>query len=162
MPRSEAERVAKSANAHAMRRLAFTLGLFSLPAMTMVADAKALPSARKSTTLPDGLKYVDLALGKGAMPKSGDRVTVTYVGTLQNGSKFDASADHGGTFAFTLGQGQVIKGWDEGVATMRVGGRRRLIVPPELGYGAQGAGGVIPPNATLTFVIALLGIEHSP
>lgn len=141
-----------------MKRLAFTLGLFSMPAFA----AAGIPKTARSTrvvTLPDGLKYVDLAPGRGAMPKPGQKVTVTYVGTLQNGTKFDASADHGGTFAFTIGEGQVIKGWDEGVATMRVGGRRRLIVPPQLGYGATGAGGVIPPNATLNFVIGLVGVE---
>ena len=142
-----------------MRRHAFALGLFSFVAATVSAT---LAATRKIVTSADGLKYVDLVVGKGPLPKTGDRVTVTYVGTLQNGSKFDASADHGGTFAFVLGEGQVIKGWDEGVATMRAGGKRRLIVPPQLGYGAQGAGGVIPPNATLNFVIQLLTIERSP
>ena len=145
-----------------MRRLAFTLGLFSLPRIALAANAKHAAATSKVVTTPDGLKYVDLIAGKGSLPKSGDRVTVTYIGTLQNGTKFDASADHGGTFAFVLGEGQVIKGWDEGVATMRPGGKRRLIVPPQLGYGAQGAGGVIPPNATLNFVIQLLTIERSP
>ena len=142
-----------------MKRVAFALGLFSVPAAVTAATTKPARTAAKIVTLPDGLKYVDLSVGHGATPKAGQKVTVTYVGTLQNGTKFDASADHGGTFAFTIGEGQVIKGWDEGVATMRVGGKRRLIVPPELAYGAQGAGGVIPPNATLHFVIGLVTIE---
>lgn len=145
-----------------MKRLAFTLGLFGAPAFAGAAAMKrTFAASNKLVTQPDGLKYVDLAAGKGPMPRTGDRVTVTYLGTLQNGTKFDASADHGGSFAFTIGEGQVIKGWDEGVATMRTGGARRLIVPPALAYGAQGAGGVIPPNATLTFVIHLLKIEHA-
>ncbi len=145
-----------------MKRLAFTLGLFCAPALTFAATRKRAPASGGIVTLPDGLKYVDLAAGHGPLPKPGERVTVTYVGRLQNGTKFDASADHGGSFAFTIGEGQVIKGWDEGVATMRTGGRRKLIVPPELGYGAQGAGGVIPPNATLNFIIQLLKIEGAP
>jgi FKBP-type peptidyl-prolyl cis-trans isomerase len=106
-----------------------------------------------------GLGYVDLVEGKGAKAAAGDSVTVHYTGWLKDGSKFDSSVDRGQPFAFALGRGRVIKGWDEGVATMKVGGRRRLIVPAHLGYGNQGAAGVIPPGATLVFEVELLGID---
>jgi peptidylprolyl isomerase len=109
--------------------------------------------------MADGLMYQDEVVGKGEMPKTGQSVTVHYVGTLTNGTKFDSSRDRGQPFTFVIGEGQVIKGWDEGVATMRVGGRRRLVIPPNLGYGAAGAGGVIPPNATLIFDVELLAIK---
>jgi peptidylprolyl isomerase len=129
--------------------------LVALAALTPVA-ALAAPALVKT---PDGLAYQDLVVGKGAMPKTGDSVTVHYVGTLTSGKKFDSSRDRNEPFTFTIGEGQVIKGWDEGVATMRVGGRRKLIIPPSLGYGAAGAGGVIPPNATLIFDVELLGVK---
>ncbi len=109
-------------------------------------------------TTDSGLKYEVIAEGNGAEPKPGDRVFVHYVGTLEDGTKFDSSRDRGRPFDFTIGQGQVIKGWDEGVGMMKVGDRRKLIIPPELGYGARGAGGVIPPNATLIFDVELLRI----
>lgn len=109
-------------------------------------------------TTDSGLQYVDLVEGTGAMPQSGQRVTVHYTGTLEDGTTFDSSRDRGRPFTFTIGVGQVIKGWDEGVGTMRVGGRRKLVIPPELGYGSRGAGGVIPPNATLIFDVELLRI----
>jgi peptidylprolyl isomerase len=107
-----------------------------------------------------GLQYTDVKEGKGATPKEGQVVVVHYTGTLPDGTKFDSSRDRGDPFKFTLGAGQVIKGWDEGIATMKVGGQRKLVIPPELGYGAQGAGGVIPPNATLHFDVELIGIEE--
>lgn len=112
-----------------------------------------------ATTTPSGLKYVDQVEGEGATPKTGQNVTVHYTGTLENGKKFDSSVDRGTPFNFKIGVGQVIKGWDEGVGTMKVGGRRTLIIPSELGYGARGAGGVIPPNATLVFDVELLDVK---
>ena len=105
-----------------------------------------------------GLQIVKLADGNGAAPKAGDRVTVHYTGWLTDGRKFDSSVDRGQPFVFTIGRGQVIRGWDEGVATMRVGDKVRLTIPPEMGYGARGAGGVIPPNATLIFEVELLDV----
>lgn len=110
-------------------------------------------------TTPSGLKYIDIQEGDGATPTAGQTVVVHYTGTLENGSKFDSSRDRNRPFSFKLGAGQVIKGWDEGLSTMKVGGRRQLIIPPELGYGARGAGGVIPPNATLVFDVELLRIS---
>lgn len=109
-------------------------------------------------TTDSGLQYVDIVEGTGAMPQVGQRVTVHYTGTLEDGTKFDSSRDRGRPFTFQIGVGQVIKGWDEGVATMRVGGQRKLVIPAELGYGSRGAGGVIPPNATLIFDVELIRI----
>ena len=106
-----------------------------------------------------GLQYSDLVVGKGATAKAGKVVTVHYIGALTDGVKFDSSVERRIPFVFTLGVGQVIKGWDEGVVGMRVGGRRRLIVPASLGYGSKGAGKLIPPNATLVFVVELLNVQ---
>ena len=108
---------------------------------------------------PTGLKYVDEVVGKGPSPKTGQTVKVHYTGWLENGTKFDSSVDRGEPFEFTIGIGQVIKGWDEGVLTMKIGGKRKLIIPSKLGYGANGAGSAIPPNATLIFKVELLGIS---
>lgn len=106
-----------------------------------------------------GLKYKVITSGTGASPKAGQTVVVHYIGTLEDGSKFDSSRDRNSPFSFKLGAGQVIKGWDEGLALMRVGDRYKLIIPPELGYGDRGAGGVIPPKATLIFDVELLRIS---
>ena len=105
-----------------------------------------------------GLKFEDLAMGDGAAAVAGQTVEVHYTGWLESGTKFDSSVDRGDTFEFKLGAGQVIKGWDEGVAGMKIGGKRKLTIPPQLGYGARGAGGVIPPNATLIFDVELISI----
>ena len=110
-------------------------------------------------TTPSGLKYTDVKEGTGAQPRAGQTAVVHYTGWLLDGTKFDSSKDRGQPFSFPLGQGRVIRGWDEGVATMKVGGVRKLTIPPDLGYGARGAGGVIPPNATLTFEVELLDVR---
>jgi FKBP-type peptidyl-prolyl cis-trans isomerase len=111
------------------------------------------------TRTESGLYYRDLSPGTGPVAQAGSPVKVHYTGWLPNGFKFDSSRDAGEPFSFALGEGNVIAGWDEGVAGMRVGGRRRLVIPPELGYGARGAGGVIPPNATLVFDVELLEVR---
>jgi peptidylprolyl isomerase len=133
----------------------------------VVAPAQAKPAKSKTTkakasktrVLPGGLKVTDLRVGKGAVARAGQNVTVHYRGKLTNGKQFDASYDRGEPFSFLLGGGQVIKGWDRGVAGMRVGGKRKLTIPASLGYGANGAGGVIPPNATLVFDVELLQVR---
>ncbi len=101
----------------------------------------------------------DIKRGTGVEAKNGDTVSVQYTGTLLNGTKFDSSYDHGQPFSFTLGQSQVIQGWDQGVLGMKIGGKRKLTIPPSLAYGERGAGNVIPPNATLVFEIELLGVK---
>ena len=111
-----------------------------------------------ATKTASGLVMEELVVGEGTSAASGQQVTVHYTGWLTNGSKFDSSKDRNDPFKFGLDRGQVIRGWDEGVQGMKVGGKRKLTVPPELGYGARGAGGVIPPNATLVFEVELLGV----
>jgi FKBP-type peptidyl-prolyl cis-trans isomerase FkpA len=111
------------------------------------------------TTTGSGLIIDDVTVGEGEIASAGQRVTVHYTGWLTNGSKFDSSRDRNDPFVFSLGKRQVIAGWDEGVQGMRVGGVRKLTIPPALGYGARGAGGVIPPNATLVFEVELVGVD---
>lgn len=119
-----------------------------------------LAAMTNTVTTTSGLTYKDVKLGEGAEAKSGQEVTVHYTGRLkQNDQKFDSSVDRNEPFTFNLGRGDVIRGWDEGVAGMKVGGERQLIIPAELAYGARGAGGVIPPNATLIFDVKLLGVK---
>ncbi len=116
-------------------------------------------TTNETQTTKSGLKYIDMVEGTGASPEAGKNVTVHYTGFLTSGKKFDSSVDRNSPFTFVIGYGQVIKGWDEGVAGMKVGGKRKLIIPAELGYGSRGAGGVIPPNAELVFDVELLGIR---
>ena len=122
------------------------------------ARKRTVPQA--ATTTASGLTYVVTQHGKGRQPLAGETVIVNYTGLLGSGAKFDSSLDHGKAFEFRLGAGRVIKGWDEGIAKLHVGDQATLIVPPQLGYGAKGAGGVIPPNATLIFLVELVGIKE--
>jgi FKBP-type peptidyl-prolyl cis-trans isomerase FkpA len=137
--------------------LAFVLGFVA--ASTGACAGGPSTTSGKGTTTPSGLKYWDLKKGTGAVAKKGDVVKVHYTGWLTDGKKFDSSLDRGEPFAFKLGAGMVIKGWDEGVAGMKVGGKRQLRIPPDLGYGADGAGAAIPPNATLVFDVELLAVN---
>jgi peptidylprolyl isomerase len=117
------------------------------------------PVAGEPTVTPSGLRYIDIKVGSGDYPQAGQTVVVHYTGWLADGTKFDSSVDRGQPFSFTIGMGQVIKGWDEGVATMKVGGKRRLIIPSELGYGVSGYPPTIPANAELTFDVELIEIR---
>ncbi len=142
-----------------MIRLACAVLALAIIAATPLGRSDA--ATNQVIEMPNGLKYTDTKTGDGAAAAGGNKVSVHYTGWLYNngakGAKFDSSVDRGQPFQFTLGAHQVIAGWDEGVAGMKVGGKRTLIIPPELGYGARGAGGVIPPNATLMFDVELLG-----
>jgi FKBP-type peptidyl-prolyl cis-trans isomerase FkpA len=142
-------------------RLKTWFGVIVLASL-LTACAQPTPAAvsgNKEVTTASGLKYTDLVVGTGAQPQAGQTVIVHYTGWLTTGAKFDSSRDRNEPFSFVLGRGQVIPGWDEGLATMKVGGKRRLTIPPDLGYGAAGAGGVIPPNATLIFEVELLDVK---
>lgn len=136
--------------------------IFDVELVEVSDGAPAAPTevdAGDLTTTPEGLQYYDLEEGTGSSPETGQVVVVHYTGWLPDGGKFDSSLDRGSPFSFVVGTGQVIQGWDLGVSSMQVGGRRQLVIPPELAYGAQGAGGVIPPNATLIFEVELLEIR---
>ncbi len=128
------------------------------PAPSAKAGTTHAQPAAQMTTTPSGLQYRDMVVGKGAEPKAGDTVVVNYTGRFTSGKVFDTSVGKK-PFEFHLGRGEVIKGWDEGVASMHVGGKRKLVIPPDLAYGAGGYPGVIPPNSTLTFVVELLNIK---
>ncbi len=157
-----------------MKRMS-SLALAAAAAAALVAapllaqDTKPTPAPgaekgeMKMTKTPSGLQYEDVKVGTGDSPKKGQMAVVHYTGWLwengAKGKKFDSSVDRGQPFSFPVGQGRVIKGWDEGVATMKVGGKRILLIPPDLGYGSRGAGGAIPPNATLIFEVELLEIK---
>ena len=139
-------------------RVVVSIFMAVLLAVPAFAAKEAKKDGGKAVTTASGLKYVDVVTGKGAAPTAGKMVKVHYTGTLENGKKFDSSVDRNEPFSFTIGVGEVIPGWDEGVMTMKVGGKRKLIVPAKLGYGARGAGGAIPPNATLLFDVELLDV----
>ena len=130
-----------------------------LPTSSRGDDKPKDKTEPKVITTKSGLKYIEQKEGSGKEAKSGDTVDVHYTGWLKDGTKFDSSVDRGQPFSFPLGKGRVIKGWDEGVAGMKEGGKRKLIIPAELGYGDRGAGGVIPPNAELTFEVELLKVK---
>lgn len=123
----------------------------------MSGNESSVPEGKEIVT-SSGLQYIDQVVGTGEVAKAGQTVSVHYTGWLTNGTKFDSSVDRGQPFSFPLGAGRVIKGWDEGVQGMKVGGKRKLTIPANLGYGARGAGGVIPPNATLVFDVELLSV----
>lgn len=141
-----------------MLKIAFLTAFLSLFAMASLAQGPTKVEG-KGKSMSGGLQYWDIKAGTGAEAKDGQNVTVHYTGWLTDGKKFDSSVDRGQPFQFQLGTGHVIKGWDEGVAGMKVGGKRQLRIPPELGYGSRGAGGVIPPNAILIFDVELLGVK---
>jgi FKBP-type peptidyl-prolyl cis-trans isomerase FkpA len=147
----------------------FALFLLLALATLLLAQTKATPAAKKpagptkvtgnGTTTSSGLQYWDIKKGTGAVATAGKEVSVQYTGWLTNGKEFDSSLDSGDPIRFVLGTAQVIKGWDEGLAGMKVGGKRQLKIPPQLGYGARGAGSAIPPNATLIFDVELVGVK---
>jgi peptidylprolyl isomerase len=144
--------------------IAFAVAIATAGVLAFVAPSGALAqTSGKTMTNPSGLQIIDSTVGSGASPKPGQICVMHYTGWLyedgKKGKKFDSSVDRNEPFEFPIGQHRVIAGWDEGVATMKVGGKRTLIIPPALGYGARGAGGVIPPNATLMFDVELLGVK---
>jgi peptidylprolyl isomerase len=140
--------------------IALTIAAIPLACVPTTAAAQ---TAGKTMTTSSGLQIIDATVGTGASPKPGQTCVMHYTGWLyedgKKGKKFDSSVDRNEPFEFPIGQGRVIKGWDEGVASMKIGGKRTLLIPPDLGYGARGAGGAIPPNATLLFEVELLGVK---
>ncbi len=146
-----------------MRSSRRTILTSMLGGLAAAIAARASAQTGKAMTTSSGLQIIDIKEGSGASPKPGQTCVMHYTGWLyengQKGKKFDSSVDRNEPFDFPIGMGRVIKGWDEGVATMKVGGKRTLIIPPALGYGARGAGGVIPPNATLMFDVELLAVK---
>jgi FKBP-type peptidyl-prolyl cis-trans isomerase FkpA len=138
-------------------------GVILILACAGIGGAMTMTNAASEVATPSGLRFTDIKVGKGAEPQAGQTVTVNYTGWLyvngKKGKKFDSSLDRGQPFSFVLGHMRVIKGWDEGVSTMRIGGKRMLIIPPELGYGEEGAGNDIPPNATLLFEVDLISAK---
>ena len=135
------------------------VALLAAGAAYLLAPARRGAAPGTEVTTPSGLRYVDLVEGTGPSPRPGQATTVHYTGTLEDGAKFDSSRDKGQPYTFSIGRGAVIKGWDEGVATMKVGGRRKLIVPPVLGYGEQGRPPTIPGGSTLVFDVELLDVK---
>ena len=150
----------KRAKIPMLAAIAMTIVVAPLACIPTIAAAQ---TAGKTMTTPTGLQIIDATVGTGASPKSGQICVMHYTGWLydngKKGKKFDSSVDRNEPFEFPIGQRQVIAGWDEGVSTMKVGGKRTLIIPPALGYGARGAGGLIPPNATLMFDVELLAVK---
>ena len=143
-----------------MRLVIASVVLSVCPGLLAVAADGDKPVKPGQLVIADsGLEYIDLVVGTGREAGNGDTATVHYTGRLQDGTKFDSSVDRGQPFSFRIGAGQVIKGWDEGVSGMKVGGKRKLMVPPHLGYGGRGAGNVIPPNAKLDFEVELLNLR---
>jgi len=149
-----------------MKTLFLVLAILGLTIFALAQKATRKPSATAAPTkvtgdpvkLPSGLQYWDIKVGTGAVAEKGQSVKVHYTGWLTNGKKFDSSVDAGQPFTFALGAGEVIKGWDEGVAGMKVGGKRQLRIPPNMGYGREGSPPVIPPDSTLIFDVELLGV----
>ena len=168
-PTASQAAVVSKATSETLQRPAFELDpddpnptLFAMAPDNSNTDASALGGSLESAETrmtASGLKITELAVGEGAEAAAGQTVVVHYRGTLENGKQFDASYDRGTPFTFPLGAGRVIKGWDEGVVGMKVGGKRKLVIPSDLAYGSRGAGGVIPPNATLVFEVELLDVQ---
>ena len=139
---------------------AFLIGCWIILLIMFVLNPLSGKAAEEATvTTTSGLQYVDLVVGSGREAHAGETAIVHYTGTLTNGTKFDSSKDRNAPFPFPLGAGRVIKGWDEGVKGMKIGGIRKLVIPPQLGYGSRGAGSAIPPNATLIFEVELLDLR---